>query len=438
MITFAPVLCLRDDNSTVHGRIHHDPVAKSMPPLRLVTMFAASATAVSLGISTYGGWQRGGTLTEQVMSVALGGVAVFCTHLLPMCWKAFRPLSRGAAFVLWCVSLVVALYGQITFFMVSQQHAGNQRAAAIPATVVRPSMNLPPGRRTLTEIARDTAKVGADLAHAEVRRCVADCSVLKARKAILAAQLAALDTEASEVRRREAEEDLLNAQADRAETLRATLRADPVASTVASWFGTTERRLELMLAVACAVVLEGAAVMAWLLVPIASRHVGTREAVVSARRPEALKHDAVALGPEAVAGMEVLGPDDRTGDAACPPAVTPGQAVLAAEGSDRVSLPEDELLLDKIHQAVLTGQIKATQESIRRFLRCRQPKAGSLNRQYLARHGNARSKEGRTESAMSAPNRGESLHISPDMLGVHQEESNARMSGVVMPAVAGA
>ena len=51
------------------------------------------------------------------------------------------------------------------------------------------------------------------------------------------------------------------------------------------------------------------------------------------------------------------------------------------------SCQEDDLLLDKIRDAVVTGHLKPTQEAIRKFLRCGQPKAGNLNRLYLARFG---------------------------------------------------
>lgn len=103
-----------------------------------------------------------------------------------------------------------------------------------------------------------------------------------------------------------------------------------------------------MLAVACAVVLEGAAIVGWLLVSAAPE----REAV------------------------------------------TPGRAVIVSESVGSLVTSEDDLLLKKIHEAVETGQLKPRQEGIRKFLRCRQPKAGSLNRQYLARFGSMRSQGG--------------------------------------------
>ena len=321
-------------------------------PLMFAMACAMVATLASLGIAMYTGWQCGGLFVEQIMRIALVSVAVLYVHWLPMGWPALRGHLRFVAFTLWIVATSVVLYGQVTFFMLSQQHAGNQRAATVLVeTPLLLSTDRPRGR-TLTEIAKDAAKVSADLAHAETRHCTGDCPTLNASRTTLAAQLAALETEADQVKRRETAEDRRDKQADRNEALRATLRADPVALPVASWLGTTEDRLELIIGLAHAIVLEGAAVMGWTLVLVALGRNAGHNRVVSDREPDV--------------------PD-------CDPAV----------GMDpsRIVLSGDDQLLEQIHAAVVAGELKPTQESIRKFLRCGQPKAGDLNRQYLARFG---------------------------------------------------
>ncbi|SAK51076.1 hypothetical protein AWB82_01487 [Caballeronia glebae] len=349
--------------------------------LLMLPMVAASlATTASLGIATYAGWQRGGTLVEQVMNVALGAVAVVYVHLLPMRRSALHVPSRAFASAVWGVSLVVVLYGQVTFFVVSQRHAGDKRVASAPALVAPSGTDLRPAR-TLAEIAPDFAKVSAEVARAEVRRCAVDCQTLKVRKMTLAAQLAALKTEADEAKRREAEEDRRNERVDRNESLRATLRADPVALTVASWLGTTESRLELILGVACTVVLEGAAIIGWLLVSVASGRTAVRVAVACDRKPVAQEHDATALEYDAMVGDRVAHADDHI-------SVAPGHDASAGKNAGSPVTPHDDWLLEKIHEAVVAGRLKPKQETIRKFLRCGQPKAGSLNRQYFARFGN--------------------------------------------------
>lgn len=333
------------------------PAGKLTAPLMFAAACAMVATLTSLGIAIYTGWQCGGLFVERIMRIALVSVAVLYVHWLPMGWPALRGHVRFVALTLWTVATSVVLYGQVTFFMLSQQHAGNQRAATV--LVATPPSTDPSRGRTLTEIAKDAAKVSADLAHAQTRRCAGDCPTLDARRITLAAQLVALKTEADEAKRREAEEDRHDEQADRNAALRATLRADPVALPVASWLGTTEHRLELIIGLAYAAVLEGAAVMGWALVLVASGRVMGADLIPSNRG----------------SGMPDLDPKVET-------------------DLGRTVVSEDDQLLEQIHSAVVAGEIKPTQDSIRKFLRCAQPKAGNLNRQYLARFAATRSHGG--------------------------------------------
>ncbi|WZV78037.1 hypothetical protein AAFM48_08060 [Burkholderia pseudomallei] len=161
--------------------------------------------------------------------------------------------------------------------MISQQHAGDIRAASVPAINVPDHLASRRGRG-LAEITQDTAKLTADLVRMKMRRCIADCPMVKARAAIVEAQLAALKTEADEAKRREADEDRWKKALDRNESLRAALRDNSVASRIASWFGTTESKVEFLHAFASAVVLEGAAIVAWML---AAGEQGRRERSVS-------------------------------------------------------------------------------------------------------------------------------------------------------------
>ena len=340
-------------------------------------VIAASATAVSLCTATYAGWQRGGTLVEHLMSVALGGVAILYVHLLPVCWSALRSWSRFVAFALWFLGLLVTLYGQVTFIIVSEQDAGTQRAATVPAIAMQPAATFSPVRSP-TEIAREVAKISGELAREESHRCEGGCLAVKERRPILMAQLAELNTEAREARRRELEEDRRYERADRNEALRTSLRSDPVASIVASWLGTVESRLELTLAIACAVVLEGTAIVGWVLVSLASRRVP----IVSDHVPR-------------VGKVGVLGQDRDL--SVCDLGVPTALAVVAvptidafSEGKERDSgASSDNSLLNEIHRAVMAGRLKPTQAAIRRFLKCGQSKAGKLKREYLLRFGGA-------------------------------------------------
>ncbi|MBR8091829.1 hypothetical protein KDX09_20795 [Burkholderia cenocepacia] len=354
--------------------------------MNLVRLGAFSATTVSIAIAMYAGWHRGGSVVERVMSISIGCVAVVFVHLLPMGRRLLNGSARLIAFVLWCVGLVVVLYGQVTFVLISRQHAGEQRAATVPMTTRSSREEMPPGR-SLTEIARDVAKAKIDLARTDARPCVFDCQRVKVRRTILMAQIATLEAEAAEVRRREAEDDRRSEIADREATLRSVLRSDPVARQVAPWFGTTEGRLELMLAVACAVVLEGSAIMGWALVSVVSGRASRRDPVVFGRDREPSEQRVVVSESGIV-------PDDSPGSSTDHEAVRTRDAPIACDNAvSRGGGDDDDLRqLQQIHEAVVAGRLRPTQEAIRKHLRCGQPRAGHLNRLYVRKFGSTRTK----------------------------------------------
>ncbi|WP_175947842.1 hypothetical protein [Burkholderia pyrrocinia] len=369
--------------------------------MNLVRLGAFSATTVSIAIAMYAGWHRGGSVVERVMSISIGCVAVMFVHLLPMGRRLLNGPARLIAFVLWCVGLIVVFYGQVTFVLISRQHAGDQRAATVPTTAPLSRGKVPPAR-SLTEIARDVAKAKIDLARTEARSCISDCQRFKVRRTILVTQIATLEAEAGEARRRAAEDDRRNELADREATFRAALRADPVAHQVAPWFGTTEGRLELMLAVACAVVLEGSAIMGWVLVSVVSGRASCRDAVVFSRNKEPSEHRVVASESGIV-------PDDRPGPAADHELVRTGDAPIVCDNAvSRGGGDDDDLRqVQEIHEAVVAGRLRPTQEAIRKHLRCGQPRAGHLNRLYTVHFGGSRTKERGGTGAVVTGCRGE-------------------------------
>lgn len=348
------------------------PVGTPSIPVKTAMALALVATLASLGMAVYTGWQCGGLLVERIIRMVLVGVAVLFVHLLPMGWSALHGAARVAVFALWIVATSVVLYGQVGFFMISQQHAGDLRAASVPPHSVSTTTSLPNGR-SRTEIAKEVAKVSTDLVRAQAAQCIGDCPTLKVRRARLAAEIVALHAEADEAQRREASEDRHNVQADRIDELRAMLRVDPVAFQVASWLGVSEHRLEMLIGMAYAVVLEGAAIVGWLLVSVASR----RAAVVSGWEP--VRSDRAGSRETVISGHKVTVPESD--------ADMLDRLVDVGDDSGSLATSEDELGLRKIHEAVLTGKIKPTQKAIRMLLRCGQRKAGSLSRQFRARFG---------------------------------------------------
>ncbi|MFM0526417.1 hypothetical protein PQR11_15700 [Paraburkholderia strydomiana] len=325
---------------------------------------ALLATAVSLGIAAYAGWLRGGTPLQRAMSVALACVAALYTHLFPTGWRAFSAPTRVAGAALWIVAIVAVTIGQMTFFIESQRDAGNWRAASVPVVKTTHPPDVP-RVRNLAAIAEDRVQVVADLARIEAYRCMGNCQGIAVRKARLAAQLVALDAEMTEGKRHEAEDDRLVAQAERADALRSSLRVDLVVSQVAFWLGTTESRLELMQAAMFAVVLEGAAMMSWLL--------------VARVWPPSASRGPVALS-RAVQAM-VVELDE--------PVYSATEPVEIATSEVAATVSEDDRVLDEIHAEVAAGRLKPTQRAIRAFLECGQAAAGHFARLYRERSGGA-------------------------------------------------
>lgn len=363
------------------------PRNRKIDLLTIVALLGALlATSASLGIATFAGWQRGGLPVERGVNVILGCAAVLYVHLLPIGWRLLRLPARICAFALWWIGVAVVLYGQVSFFMLSQQHAGDERAASITMPAAPTGTVLPAGR-TRTQIAQDIVRATAALAQANARRCAGDCVTLAARRQTLAARLAALETEDAEALRREADQDRERKRADRADALREMSRADPVAQVVATRLHTTESLFALVVAVACAVVLEGSAILGWLLVSIAGGRVDGRDAVVGGRK-------AVVTGREgAVAARAAVAPhgDAATGDHPAHEQVSVAVASLSDDAcvtdAGGATTAPDEGRLEKIRNAVLAGTLDPTQESIRKLLRCGQPTAGRLNRLYGERYG---------------------------------------------------
>lgn len=335
------------------------------PRLRVIVAITVAllATTVSLGIAAYAGGLRGGTPVQRTMIVALACVAVLYVHLIPMCWCTLPVLVRVAGGVLWIVGIAVVMVGQVTFFVESQRDAGNQRAALVPV-IEAPNRVDVPQRRGVAEIAGDRVQVVADLARIEARRCTGPCLSIAASKAKLNAQLAALDAETAEAKRREAEEDRAVAQVERDDALRASLRADLVASQIASLIGTTESRLELMQAVAFAVVLEGAAVMGWLLVARVWPRSSSRVPVVPVLAP----------------GIATVSDD---------PASLKIASAVVLDSVSVLTKSEDDRVLDQIRAEVVAGRLRPTQSAIREFLGRGQATAGRFARLYRARFANA-------------------------------------------------
>ncbi|MDA0571735.1 hypothetical protein [Burkholderia gladioli] len=350
-------------------------------------VLAVGATSTALCLSILAGWQRGGSLPERLVWVAIGVVLVISAHLLPALLREIPIILRSVGSLLWVACLAAACFGHVQFFVTAQRHAGEQRAAVVQVATPPSSM------RSLTAVMAERATVTAQLATAKARVCVGICATLEARRATLAARLDALNAEADDIRRQQRATDHVTAQ-------RESLRADPVTTRLAAVLGVTTARMDLLSGLMFAAVLEGVACLLW---AIAFRAPTVPQHAPGEFAPPVAKTDGhVPSGAAPVAIMTEV-----TQSAVTPPAdstlptVTPAQAsrvemTVSCESAihrhggaapSSVSLPVapiDEVLA-QLTRDVAAGLVRPTVSGIRLHLRCSQARAITLRRQ-LAQH----------------------------------------------------
>jgi hypothetical protein len=346
-------------------------------PWALALAVAATSTAVTLSVLS--GWQRGGTLPERLVWVAIGVVLVVTAHLLPAVARAGNLRVQFVAAGLWLGCMGAAVYGHTTFFLLAQAHAGEWRAASMPPPTV-------PSSRTLTAVMDERAVVTTQLAAANVRRCVRDCPGLRVRLASLTARLDALNAEVDEIRRQEAVGDRVMAQRD-------ALLADPVTSRLAGLLGTTAPRVDLLSGLMFASVLEGVACLLWMLTlraaplpvpaPVVSEpssSVVTAVATVTAVTQPVVT-DTAKNRVDETASRENTSPSH---DSTTPNRPPRDDALMPLP---HVDSPDDDVT--RLIQDVAAGHVRPTVADIRRHLGCSQAKATTLRRQLAARHTTA-------------------------------------------------
>lgn len=347
-------------------------------------VLATLATTTALSLSILAGWQRGGTLPERLIWIAIGTVLVTSAHLLPALIRDASIVVRTVGSVLWGACLVTACFGHTVFFTFAQQHAGELRASTVPVT------SVPPSTRSLTAVMTERATVTAQLAAANARYCVGNCMTLEGRRVTLGARIEALNAEADEIRRQLVATDRVTARHD-------ALLVDPVTSRLAALLGTTTNRVDLLTGLGFAAVLEGVACLLWsvalrsplpkplpvvtgvtpaavtvtpdvtepVVVPVTGAAGMTQPAVM----PVAASHD-----DETVSRNFVTPSHDSTTDSHAPrdDPITP--LPTGAPNDDHLS---------RLVQDVAAGLVRPTVADIRRHLGCSQSRAAELRRQLV-------------------------------------------------------
>ncbi|AEA60112.1 hypothetical protein [Burkholderia gladioli] len=345
-------------------------------------VLAAGATSTALCLSVLAGWQRGGSLPERLVWVAIGVVLVISAHLLPALLREVPILLRHVGSLLWVACLAAACFGHVQFFVTAQRHAGEQRAAVVRIAVPPSSM------RGLTAVMAERATVTAQLATAKAHVCVGICTTLEARRATLAARLDALNAEANDIQRQQRATDRATAQRD-------SLLADPVMTRLAALLGVATARMDLLSGLMFAAVLEGVACLLWA--------IAFRAPTVPQHAPAGIAPLVAKMGgeiPSGVAPGAIV--TEVTQSAVTPPAdstlatVMPAQAshagmTVSCENAIRhdgtapssvspPAAPIDELLT-QLTRDVAAGLVRPTVSGIRLHLRCSQARAITLRRQ---------------------------------------------------------
>ncbi|HEJ2440921.1 TPA: hypothetical protein SLZ45_002432 [Burkholderia multivorans] len=359
-----------------------------MSARRWAVVLAVGATTTALCLSVLAGWQRGGTLPERLIWIAIGMVLVTSAHLLPTLIREMPIAVRGVGSVLWGACLLAACFGHAVFFTLAQQHAGELRAATVQTT----SVSEP--ARSLTTVMAERATVTAQLAVARARNCIGNCTTLKSRRVTLAARLDALNAEADEVRRQRAAVDRVTAQRD-------ALLVDPVTSRLAALLGITAGRVDLLSGLMFAAVLEGLACLLW---TVALRSPGTEaessatEVTSPAVATVTMTGDVTVPVVAAVTDATDLGEPGVTQVIASHASKTVSRKDIAPrhETTPRPHAPRDGPItpfptartddhLSQLVRDVTAGLVRPTVADIRRHLGCSQARAAELRRR-LAEH----------------------------------------------------
>ncbi|NPT56728.1 hypothetical protein [Paraburkholderia elongata] len=192
----------------------------------------------------------------------------------------------------------------------------------------------------------------------DARHCKAGCAAMDAKRIALVAQLDAFSVEAAEAKRREVAEDRHIEQVDRSIAVRDSARDDPVTARLARQMGVTAVKVDLLLALVFAAVLEGLACLCWYV-------------ALSAR---------TALATSTTAAVEEFAPT-----------VTESQAAVA-EGHECAHEPvvqhdtnaTPDSTVARLRRDIAAGLLRPTVKEIRRHLRCGQATATTLRQQFEA------------------------------------------------------
>jgi hypothetical protein len=295
---------------------------------RGILILAIVASSLSVAISIVAGWQRGGTEIARLLMASVGFVAVLGAHLLPAFCRRVPILTRVIGAMIWLICFTFVAYGHASFFLLAQDQAGAQRAAALVPAQQTPQSTP---KRVLSVVLADEAKVKGWQAADSLAKCADNCGALKVREAVFKARIAALDAETDEIWRWQQAQE-------KAQSRRDELRDDAVTTPLATSLGVTGKLANLVTGGIFSLILEGLGCFCWYLV--------------------FLRNGAMAVTRSVTPGVTQ--------------AVTHDSVDTARSISPRSE--EDELVAN-VRIEIDAGRLKCTVDSIRKYLHCGQDKA---------------------------------------------------------------
>lgn len=130
----------------------------------MIKKLAIFVTSTAVTMTAIAAWDRGGTIADRAVLVAMSVVIVVAVHLLPAMSR------RPATWLVWVGCLVGAIYGHLTFFTNSTLRAADVRAQQ-SVLAVNTARQIETTREAMDQIkARPVALVAAELALSEDRR----------------------------------------------------------------------------------------------------------------------------------------------------------------------------------------------------------------------------------------------------------------------------
>jgi hypothetical protein len=320
--------------------------------------------------------------------------------------------------------MAATAYGHATFFLLAQNHAGQARASAISDNIIDKSPQS--AVRDPAKIASDRAAVQRDLAGIDSQHCRDNCNRLRYRRVVAAARLDALNVEMAQSERQQRLEDAVDAERAQVSATRAVAASDPVTIRLAHLIGVDVGTINLWLAIALGLLVEGLGSFSWLIaladtappahapnpgaVVIRSRADGnvtleeaSGEACCSSITPLVLRGVEDAESNERVTSAditraptsnvavavidvtEVLSSNDASNDDAWHTGGTLPSGPTDNAPTEDPSTEGVSADLSRLHAGIESGDVRATVASIRKYFRCSQKRAMLINREYAKR-----------------------------------------------------